>query len=127
VRSKRPRAADCDPSTAFNLCVFEREYSIETVRRSTSGLSKPSRTPAKPPVTPLAAGDRSLRVSRATGAPGSDAFEPPERGLRLTGGPLHTRAHCVTRDQALIGGVSKRRATVGFPVGEGRDSEARRS
>lgn len=36
TRAGRPRKTDCDPSTDFNLCAFEREYSIEAARRSQS-------------------------------------------------------------------------------------------
>ena len=32
ARARRPRKTDCDPSTDFNLCAFEREYSIEAAR-----------------------------------------------------------------------------------------------
>ena len=32
ARAGRPRKTDCDPSTDFNLCAFEREYSIEAAR-----------------------------------------------------------------------------------------------
>ena len=33
ARAGRPRKTDCDPSTDFNLCAAEREYSIEAARR----------------------------------------------------------------------------------------------
>ena len=36
ARARRPRKTDCDPSTDFNRCAREREYSIETARRSAS-------------------------------------------------------------------------------------------
>jgi hypothetical protein len=32
ARARRPRKTDCNPSTDFNLCAFEREYSIEAAR-----------------------------------------------------------------------------------------------
>ena len=32
ARARRPRKTDCDPSTDFNLCACEREYSIEAAR-----------------------------------------------------------------------------------------------
>jgi hypothetical protein len=32
ARTVRPRKTDCDPSTDFNLCAFERECSIEAAR-----------------------------------------------------------------------------------------------
>ena len=32
ARAGRPRKTDCDPLTDFNLCAFEREYSIEAAR-----------------------------------------------------------------------------------------------
>jgi hypothetical protein len=33
ARARRSRKTDCDPSTDFNLCACEREYSIEAARR----------------------------------------------------------------------------------------------
>ena len=41
ARARRPRKTDCDPSTDFNLCACEREYSIEAARRSRFCSSSP--------------------------------------------------------------------------------------
>jgi hypothetical protein len=57
------------PVVAFNLCVHEREYSIETARRSTLEPRSP----------------------RSHNQP-SAARDAPGTRLPLTGGPLHTRA-----------------------------------
>jgi hypothetical protein len=67
VRSFRPRYADCGPPTDFNLCAFERGYSIETARHA--------------PATGL----RSDTKQVGNAVPGH------ETDLRLTRAPLHTR------------------------------------
>ena len=69
-----PRVSDCDPSTDFNLCALEREYSIETARRLhfVSGTEE--------------ADDQS--------GPRTSRFGHPlqRRDLCLIGRPLHTRS-----------------------------------
>ena len=82
VQASRLRVDDCGPSMDFNLCGSDRAYSITTVRNSACAAG-PHHKPT--PVTPLAARDRSLCVSRASVAPGS------RPRLFLTGGPLRTR------------------------------------
>lgn len=63
ARARRPRKTDCDPSTDFNLCADEREYSIETARR-------PERTSS---VSPADAG--ALQPRDARDADASDTVE----------------------------------------------------
>ena len=67
VRALRARSCDCGPSTDFNLCASEREYSIEAAR-----------SPAKHPVQ-----HRHIRGENQEADEGII--------LCLIDGPLHTR------------------------------------
>ena len=42
ARAGRPRKTDCDPSTDFNLCACEREYSIEAARHPERATDVPA-------------------------------------------------------------------------------------
>jgi hypothetical protein len=73
ARAGRPRKNDCDPSTDFNLCAFEREYSIEAARFPNRVRPSSSRVPRS----------CAMLAHRAR----------QSRDLRLTEWPLHTRPH----------------------------------
>jgi hypothetical protein len=113
ARAERPRKTDCDPSTDFNLCAVEREYSIETARR-------PARTSSTCPHLRAASRARGLRPSLTRpltpsssrgGLQVCDAgASRPGRDLRLIAGPLHTRP--VGHGLTMTASVGVRRAPV---------------
>ena len=85
IGTVRPRNADGGPSTAFNLCASEREYSYETARSllDPRGIHNDA-----------CHGARELEIDRkrleAIAAPGSR--RSATKRSALTGGPLHTRS-----------------------------------
>jgi hypothetical protein len=92
ARAGRPRKTDCDPSTDFNLCACEREYSIEAARHPEPVIDVPATAggvKGKRPVGRRCATLDPVLVARALQL--RDAAHRDGNDLRLTDGPLHTR------------------------------------
>jgi hypothetical protein len=93
ARARRPRKTDCDPSTDFNLCAFEREYSIEAARHPGALMDVPASAGGVKGQRPSAVADATLDpVLVASPVQLRDAGRiAAAKDLRLTGAPLHTR------------------------------------
>jgi hypothetical protein len=63
ARAGRPRKTDCDPSTDFNLCAGEREYSIEAARHPERVIVVPAIAGGVKGKRPVAVAPRPLTPS----------------------------------------------------------------